>query len=297
MINRRSYGWLFMTAAVLIGLSLFYIWNDERRSRSGHSETSSYSSASTEPIRPVATLGKNDRPGTTIPPPDTTAIPPHYQLPGVARVRTADSFDAWMDKFPPDDRKRIEAFADRYYGVYEIASAKQIAWMAQTGYPMPEDLIAAAKMSDTELKDLAAKGNIKATILLSDRELNVAIDKLKQIDPATPEASDIRSSNFASLASILNSNTPFKGYVEAADAMYLGQDGDARAGGIAAGLIRAASLGDTRAADVLSDYSDAGIISERDFVVASKVYVDLGSEQIRLRSLENCPLTKTIPQN
>ena len=200
-----------------------------------------------------------------------------------------------MSKYPLDERKHIEAFADRYYGVYEVTSAKQIAWMAQAGYPMPEDLMAAANMPDTELQDLAAKGNIKATILMSDRNLGAAIDKLKKLDPSSPEAGEIRSENFINLVMVLNSDTPFKGYVEAADAMYLNQDRDARASGIAAGLVRAASLGDTRAADVLSEYADAGVISEQELVTALRIYVDLGGDQIRLRSLENCPLIKTIP--
>lgn len=280
-------------AAALIGLSLFCVWHGYRSlapSPISRLDTPSHARAAVVPAQPGPTPDEHGRASAAQLPPDTIFIPSRYQLPGVARAKTADNFDAWMEKFPPEDRKRIEAFADRYYGVYEIASAKQIEWMAQAGYPMPEDLIAAANMSDAELRHFADKGNIKATILLNDRQMSEAIDKLKQLDPASPQASDIRSSNFTSLMRILNSDTPFKGYAEAADAMYLDQNGDdARAAGIAAGLMRADALGDARAGDALSDYADAGIVSDQGIMIAERVFVALRNDPSRSRSLENCP--------
>ena len=299
IMNRSSYVLLVLAAVALVGL-LLYSWRGGQASTPApavRSDSSGAPSISTAAVQPSASPGNHDQVDAEIPFSDTAAIPPRYQLPGITHARTADSFDAWMEQFPPDDRKRIEAFADRYYGVYEIASAKQIAWMAQVGYPMPEDLIAAAKMTDAELQDLASKGNTKAKILWSDRQLTAAVDKLKQLDPNSPEANDARSSTFSSLVSVLNSDTPFKGYLEAADGLYLQRDADTGVAYITAGLLHAASLGDTRAADVLSDYADAGVISDQAYAASVRLYTDLGGEQIRLRSLENCPLTKSIPTN
>lgn len=291
MAKSLSYILLTLAAAGMLGLAIHRLWQGKYVLPSGQSATP----ASIETVQSTTSADKHIGPVRTPSFPDTVEIPPRYQLPGVASVRTADDFDAWMNKYPLDERKHIEAFADRYYGVYEISSAEQIAWMAQAGYPMPEDLIVAAGMSNAELQDLVSKGNVKAAILLSDRDLGAAIEKLKQLDPASQEAKEARSSNFSSLVAVLNSNTPFKGYAEAADAMYLNQDRDARASEVAAGLIRSAALGDTRAADVLSEYANAGVISEQELVTALRIYVDLGGDQIRLRSLENCPLIKTIP--
>ena len=291
MAKSLSYILLTLAAAGVVGLAIHRLWQDRYVLPSGQSATP----ASIETAPSTTSADKHIGPVRTPSFPDTVEIPPRYQLPGVASVRTADDFDAWMSKYPLDERKHIEAFADRYYGVYEISSAEQIAWMAQAGYPMPEDLIVAAGMSNAELQDLVSKGNVKAAILLSDRDLGAAIEKLKQLDPASQEAKEARSSNFSSLATVLNSNTPFKGYAEAADAMYLNQDRDARASEVAAGLIRSAALGDTRAADVLSEYADAGVISDQELITALRIYVDLGGDQIRLRSLENCPLIRPIP--
>lgn len=210
----------------------------------------------------------------------TTPVPERYQLPGVARVRTASSFDDWLDQYPAEDRERIKAFNARYRNVYEVASPQQIAWMAQNGYPMPEDLIAAQGIDDHTLQDLAAAGNMKANFLVHDR----LIDRLGkrneyELDLSNPDdeaLSDALSKNFSSS---LRTASAFKGYVEAADAFKANSDPAEQKAQLISGLMRAMQLGDSRALDTFVQLLRQGIIGNTEFVVASQVFTDMQSER------------------
>ena len=225
----------------------------------------------------------------------TVAIPPKHRIPSVEKAHVAGSFSEWIKFFSPPDQTKIRAFADRYYGVFEIDSPQQVVWMAQAGYPMPEDLVAAEKMSDQELDQLAKEGNAKAEMLLHDRQLDRALDKLKGLDPNSADAAAVRQEARLDSMFLLNADTPFKGYVEAADALVLEPEPERRKAAIISGLIRAATLGDSRAMAVLSDYSDAGVIGPDDYIIAGRIYVEASQERTRLSASGNCGPVAVIP--
>lgn len=99
----------------------------------------------------------------------TVTIPPRFRLPGVSGARSASNFRDWLAEYPPYQQAKISDFNKRHYGVYRVNSREQVAWMAENGYPMPEDVIAAESLSDAALLELAERGNDKAGFLLKER--------------------------------------------------------------------------------------------------------------------------------
>lgn len=210
----------------------------------------------------------------------TTPVPERYQLPGVARVRTASSFGDWVNQYPVEDRKRITAFNTRYRNVYEVASPQQIAWMARNGYPMPEDLIAAQGIDDHTLQDLAAAGNVKANFLLNDRLLDRLGDRTEQdLDLSNPADRVLSAALSKSDALSLHTASAFKGYVEVAEAYKHNNDPVDQKAYLISGLFRAMQLGDGRVLSTLMQLSSQGIISDSDFAIASQIYVDMQMER------------------
>lgn len=207
----------------------------------------------------------------------TVEVPTRYQLPGVARVHTAANFDEWIEQYPAADRARIKAFDTRYNGVYEIASPQQIAWMAQNGYPMPEDLIAAQGIDDQTLRDLADHGNDKAGFLYHDRYLDRLGNRhVNQLDLSNPDDQVLARALDAD--QFLESASAFKGYVEAADA-FTYADPVVQKARLIAGLTRASEFGDFRAVQVLSQYVDQGMVSDAEFGIATQIYVDANMDR------------------
>lgn len=92
-------------------------------------------------------------------------IPARFQLPGVRRARSGVNRKEWIAQYPPDQQQRILDFNQQHLGVFRVNSAEQVAWMAQNGYPLPEDVIAAEGLTDENLRELAKRGNDKAGFL------------------------------------------------------------------------------------------------------------------------------------
>lgn len=191
----------------------------------------------------------------------TALVPMRYRMPGVERVRTASSFQDWLGQFPADVQEKMKAFSKRNFGVYSIDSPQQIAWMAAHGYPLPEDLVAADKLSNADLRELANQGNDKAGFLL--RERNIDVLKAKFADYAAkglsrqrfwetdPDGPSMEQEDKNDRALMMKSWSPFKGYLQAQDSLL--QQGDVSSSPhdaeakIMAGLALAGYLGDTRA--------------------------------------------------
>lgn len=220
----------------------------------------------------------------------TTLVPRRYQLPGVARVRTASSFDEWLDQFPVEDRKRIKAFDARYRNVYEVASPQQIAWMARNGYPMPEDLIAAQGIDDHTLQDLATAGNAKAAFLLHDRLLDrLGNRNERDLDLSNPDDEALSEALDKTDTLRLRTASAFSGYVQAADAFRVRIAPGEQKAQLISGLLRALQLGDGRAISTLLQMTSKGIISNDEFAIASQVYTDSQSLRSLMIPSAQCP--------
>jgi hypothetical protein len=189
-------------------------------------------------------------------------IPAQYRLQGISEGAVADSFDEWMKSFPAD-REALSKFSEEHFGVYKINSPQQIAWMAANGFPMPEDVIAAQSISNDELRNLAEKGNSKAALILYGRDIDELKTKLEAAIERTgsakefwqhdPDAAFFRDQRDRDNALIAKTNSPYKGYVLARAAV-LENDPIAASAKVAAGLLVAAYLGDSRAINLLDAY-------------------------------------------
>lgn len=268
-------------AAALLGL-LLYLWASHKTEfkpalgeRHGQGAVSAADSRLHTPTD-AALHSTTPAKGFLVADDGTVVVPSRYQLPGVARVRsTAANFDDWLKQYPPGDRARIKDFDTRYNGVYEVASPQQIAWMAQNGYPMPEDLIAAEGIDDATLRNLANNGNDKAGFLFHDRYLNRLGDRHEtQLDLSNPSDQALASALDADDIIFLTSSSPFKGYVEAADAFSVYADPVEQKARLVSGLVRAGQLGDSRAAETLFEYVGRGMISDEEYAIATQIYVD-----------------------
>jgi hypothetical protein len=97
-------------------------------------------------------------------------VPFQWRFPGVDSVASAESFDELIDRYSGEERDLLL----NYYGALDDAatvfsSREELVWLVANGFPMPEDVIAAASMSEEALRDLAAAGNAKATFFLIER--------------------------------------------------------------------------------------------------------------------------------
>ena len=267
-------------AAALLGLLLYFLPSHKPPLKQALGERNAHDSATTSDHRPhlrnVARLASKT-PAKRIPVADdgTVAVPARYQLPGVARVHsTAANFDDWLKQYPAVDRERIKAFDTRYNGVYEIASPQQIAWMAQNGYPMPEDLIAAEGIDDATLRNLADHGNDKAGFLLHQRDVDRLGGPMSKLDISTPEGMALAQAIGEDYNLLLASPSAFKGYVEAADAFSVYADPVEQKARLVSGLVRAGQLGDSRAVEILFEYVGQGMITDEEYAIATQIYVD-----------------------
>ena len=191
----------------------------------------------------------------------TALVPLRYRMPGVERVRTASNLQDWLAQFPADVQEKMTAFSKRNFGVYSIDSPQQIAWMAAHGYPLPEDLAAAEKLSNADLRELANQGNDKAGFLLRERNIDTLKAKFAEYaekglsrqrfwetDPNSPS---MEQEDKNDRALMMKSWSPFKGYLQAQDSLLQqgdvnGSPHDAEAK-VMAGLALAGYLGDARA--------------------------------------------------
>ncbi|MGH8040940.1 MAG: hypothetical protein ACREPN_02725 [Rudaea sp.] len=284
-----------LLAAALIGLLLFWFRPSARMpNKPASSETPVH--AATAPAKhqahmPRAAALPARAPAKHFPvaADGTVAVPARYQLPGVSRVRTAANFNDWLKQYPAADRDRIKAFDTRYNGVYEISSPQQIAWMAQNGYPMPDDLIAAQGIDDQTLRDLADHGNDKAGFLYHDRYLERLGDRHEtQLDLSNPSDLELANALDADHDIFLATPSPFKGYVEAADAFRVYADPMAQKARLISGLLRASQLGDSRADYILNEYVDSSMVSDQEYVIATQILIDAHWDQSFIPGA-NCP--------
>jgi hypothetical protein len=215
-----------------------------------------------------------------------------FQLPGVSRVKTGANFKDWVAQYPVDAQEKIIAFNKRHFGVYSINSPQQVAWMAENAYPMPEDVIAAEALSDSNLRELARNGNDKAGFLLRERDLATlkenfdayAAQGKMQSDfwQSDPNASEQDKDMRMNTELMQQSNSPFKGYMQAQDSILetepLGIDAK-----VIAGLEWASRLGDFRASQFLTEYIYNDPVRQAMATAASAVSVNDTQDIIRMR--------------
>lgn len=164
----------------------------------------------------------------------------------------APDFEELLTAYDSVAAATLEEFNARYAGAIAFRSAGEFAWMEEHGFPLPEEILAAAEMPLAELRRLADGGDQGAKFLYLDRTLQavrelrqsylrsgISTDALRDI----PEYADalVRVSYAKGL--IAGSDSPFAGYLmaEFSRATF----GDSY--GYMAGLLHASHMGDPRA--------------------------------------------------
>lgn len=224
--------------------------------------------------RPAAPPGDGGR---------TSNGPPSF--PGITvAVNKVNSLDDWLALYPEQQAASIRAFSRKYAGVYQVRSPEQIQWMQRHGYVLPDDLVAAAGMSDEALRQLSDQGNDKATMLLYDRLVDEYITQRDAFIAAGGAREDLNTGAghsrvldiMALDVQMLKNNSPFRFFLKTRD-QEMSQTVDAVAyQNQKLGALEAAGiLGDSRI-DVLIDQCRAeGACDPAAVAVAAAVASDI----------------------
>lgn len=287
----------------------WYFWWSPMKTKPGPSkqvslkqiDTPAVPTSKSEPSQANATLSP-----TTIKADGTVAVPARYRLPGVERVRTAKTFKEWLAQFPPDQQAFIADFDKTHFSVYDtITSPEQVAWMAQHGYPMPEDILAAKNMSDDDLKRLSDQGNDKAGFLLHERMEERIRSRIDEYVAGGGTSDQLFYSDLAFARDAMKTSTFFQTLYGKSESAYKGYaiayaasfDSDplARSSKIIAGLLWASEYGDSRASsDALRKFTQGNPEMSRQAAAALTMRMFMMDDQSRL----NCfpvPAGSRIP--
>ncbi len=204
-----------------------------------------------------STVMKDAAPETVrelVSPTNRISIPSIFQLAGIREVAVANSWTGLISRYSDVDRATINTFVGGLAPVaYLFHSEEELAWMAERGFPMPDDILAAATMSDADLLEMSLQGNAKAALLYQARDLDL---ERRGLQAASKEEA-VAQMRVRGLA--YASNSPFLGYLEAKrKAKIYPGDPSPSAGALAWAQLK----GDTRAQwSMARDRVDAGTMT------------------------------------
>lgn len=121
-------------------------------------------------VRSATQAGQGDEDGATDKP-----VPKVSLLPGVANA--AESWDVAVAHATPDDRAYLEFVQEKYPGIVEFDDEEGRALLEKLSIPLPEEWLAAKRLSDAELEAMMKHGDLRATTFYADR----MTDRLQEI--------------------------------------------------------------------------------------------------------------------
>ena len=95
-------------------------------------------------------------------------LPDGMRLPSVQYVEAAQSWNDRLATLTTSERAQLESLNFRYYGTLEFNSPEEQRKLVAAGVPMPEEWLAASRMSDEELASLADARSPKASLFFAD---------------------------------------------------------------------------------------------------------------------------------
>jgi len=182
-------------------------------------------------------------------------------------VRSHD-FRALLSAYDVVSATTLKKFNERYDGAIAFRTEGEFQWMEEQGFPLPEEILAAAQMPISKLRSLAESGDRKAQFLYLDRALEKVRDLRESylrsgISPEglreIPEYGDALIEEAYAKGYVPQSDSPFAGYLmaEFSRAAFGNQYG------YMAGLLYASDRGDARAHIKLRDFvQEQGICEE-----------------------------------
>ena len=186
-------------------------------------------------------------------------VPDRLRFTSVGYVREADSWDARLETMTSSERARLEALNARYFGMLGFDSAEEQRKLAEAGFPMPEEWLAADAMSDEALATLAKANSPKGSIFYANRELDRFHEaKQQMIDAGQYRELDrsvmrpkVEAMVYAANALALT-RSPFAAYLYGS--VYEQLFGDPAY--TAAAISVAGALGDKRAGDLAHEFAE-----------------------------------------
>lgn len=198
------------------------------------------------------------------------SIPKKFQLKSVNVPANFKTDEDLRNSFDGSDRLVM----DEFYGKFDLNAVafnkpEQYEWLVKNGYPMPQDVVAAQRMSIDELGSLVDQGNVKASYFYLMREI-YAKDSGSVLDRLNKTGYDSAWSQRLVNAekTIWASGSPFVGYMLAARAVKDGNSPES----VYAGYALASVLGDARATNALAGKRDVDL---RAFVSNLGVNMDM----------------------
>lgn len=191
---------------------------------------------------------------------DVVAVPVKYQFNKQQGPRPARTYGELIGRYSEGQKKVIQEFYAgfteavpggteyTFSGPFSFNSPEQLQWLVRNGYPTPDEVLAAASMSDEQLRKLSEAGNFKASVFLLDRKSVQAQGEFRR-DVVGSEDGRGGAEIQKLQSKVVSSGSPFGGYVLARRA----KANDAR-GQVLAGYALAAALGDSRAIDFMHEY-------------------------------------------
>lgn len=252
----------------------------------------------TSPLpQPVATSATNKTPRVATPAPGKSEqpsihathvqagafaiIPARWRFDGITETRTASDGMKWLNSYPPEDMPIFIKFNLSHPYVWNVISADQITWMAANGFPMPEDVIAAAGMSDEQLRDAAESGSMKGKFFYYERLRDEKNTQFLDLKKHGGTASDFAATHVNLVAEVERmrkivslSDSPYLGYLEASRAIWIDDPkyrGEVMAGGLALAYFR----GDDRAGNALLALAANGDLSDSEASLAYRIVSQL----------------------
>ena len=190
-------------------------------------------------------------------------VPSQYQFGSVRSIAKADNDQQLLASYSPEQQVQIRAFYAQFgstglggsYGfdnVFSFKNTKQLEWLVKNGYPLPDDVLAASRMSAEELSVQARQGNFKAKVILLAREY--ANPESLKVE-GTPNSGEMKRVNGLreQMNDVVADGSPFAGYVWAVEHRQK-PVADGRAG-VLAGYAYASSLGDARADEFMGEFA------------------------------------------
>lgn len=196
----------------------------------------------------------------------STDLPLKYRFGRNTRIPKSENDNLLLSNYSQEEQTIIRAFYAGFGGtglkginvfdnVFSFKNQEQLTWLANNGYPLPDDILMAARMPTAELHALATEGSFKAKAMLLAREYQTQADSGSNISASTRDEYAKYKELAAFREDVLSDGSPFAGYVWAAEHMNK-PDSSGRAG-VLAGYAFAATLGDTRADLLAGHFSKA----------------------------------------
>ena len=190
-------------------------------------------------------------------------VPLKYQFGSVRSIAKADNDQQLLAGYSPEQQAQIRAFYAGFgstglggsYGfdnVFSFKNTKQLEWLVKNGYPLPDDVLAASRMSAEELSAQAKQGNFKAKAMLLTREYENPTSLKVDGAPDSGEMKKILAMG-EHMNDVVAEGSPFAGYVWAFEHRQK-PVADGRAG-VIAGYAYASTLGDARADVFMGEFA------------------------------------------